>query len=266
MNIVHYPAEKLVRLLAKQKVATMPQLKAALGTSVTYTVLRKLSPLGYRSSYSHGGTYYTLDSLAHYDELGLWFHRDIRFSRHGTLLNTAEVRVNQSAAGCLVPELETVVQVAAKDALRQLAQTGRLFRREWQGRYLYCALERTRRQEQWAARQAQQEAGDDLEAAKALFYTLLDEQQRRLYAGLESLQHGYGGQQRAAERFGLDVDTVARGEQELLRGQVLRGRVRQAGGGRPAVEKNARNLESASCLAAGGYRRRPYGPARFVDR
>lgn len=237
MNIVHYPAEKLVSLLHEQKVATMPQLKDALGTSVTYTVLRKLSPLGYRSSYSHGGTYYTLDSIVHYDELGLWSYRDIRFSRQGTLLKTAEALVTQSPAGYQVPELEAVVHVAVKDALRQLAQARRLFRQEWEGRYLYCALERTRRQEQWAARAAQQEAGDDLQAAKALFYSLLDEQQRRLYAGLESLQCGYGGQQRAAQRFGLDVDTVARGEQELRRGQVLRERVRQPGGGRPAAEK-----------------------------
>jgi len=54
---------------------------------------------------------------------------------------------------------------------------------------------------------------------------------------LESLQCGHGGQRQTAQRFGLDVDTVARGERELLGGQVLRGRVRQPGGGRPAVEK-----------------------------
>jgi hypothetical protein len=36
-----------------------------------------------------------------------------------------------------VPELEAVVHVAAKDALRQLVQAGRLFRREWQGRFLW---------------------------------------------------------------------------------------------------------------------------------
>jgi hypothetical protein len=237
MNIVHYPAEKLVSLLDHQKVATMPQLKEALGTSVTHTVLRKLAPLGYRSSYSHGGTYFTLDSIAHYDQLGLWSYRDIHFSRHGTLINTAEALVTESAAGYQAPELEAVVQVAVKDPLRQLVQAGRLFRQPWQGLYLYCALDRRRRQEQWAARQAQGAADDDLQAAKALFYGLLDEQQRRLYAGLESLQWGYGGQQRAAERFGLDVDTVARGERELLGGQVLRERVRHPGGGRPAVEK-----------------------------
>ena len=237
MNTVHYPAQNLVSLLKDQRVATMPQLKQALGTDVTYTVLRKLSPLGYRSSYSHRGSYYTLDSIAHYDELGLWSYRDIHFSRRGTLLNTAEALVTQSPAGYQVPELEAVVQVAVKDALRQLVQAGRLFRQEWEGRYLFCAADRARRQEQWAARQAQRAAGDDLQVAQTLFYSLLDEQQRRLYAGLESLQCGYGGQQRMAQRFGLDVDTVARGERELLRGQVLRGRVRQQGGGRPAVEK-----------------------------
>ncbi len=237
MNVIRYPADTLARLLRDQKVATMPQLKHALGTAVTYTVLRKLASLGYRSSYSHGGTYYTLDTLAQFDELGLWSYQDIHFSRYGTLLNTAQALVTHSPAGYLVPELEAVVQVRAKDALRQLVQAGQLFRREWEGRYLYCALERTRRQEQWAQRQAQLAVRDDLQAAKALFYSLLDEQQRRLYAGLESLEYGHGGQERAAQLFGLDADTVARGEHELLAGQVLRGRVRQKGGGRPAVEK-----------------------------
>lgn len=237
MNIVRYPTDRLVSFLQQEQVATMPQLKAALGTAVTLTVLRKLSPLGYRSSYSHGGTYYTLDVIAQYDERGLWSWRNIHFSRHGTLLDTAQVLVTQSPAGYLVAELEAVVHVAAKDALRQLVQTDRLYRRAWEGRYWYGALDRSQRQAQWTARQALREAGDELQAAKVLFYSLLDEQQRRLYAGLESWQWGHGGQERMARVFGLEADTIARGQQELLSGQVLRGRIRQPGGGRKAVEK-----------------------------
>ena len=237
MNMVRFPADKILRLFHDQKVATMPQLKTALGTPVAVTVFRKLATLPYRCSYSHCGAYYTLDSIAQYDELGLWCYRDIHFSRHGTLMNTAVSLVTQAPAGYLVDELEALVQVAAKDALRQLAHARRLSRRDWQGRYLYCAPDRARGQEQWAARQAQQHPSDDVEAAKALFYSLLDEQQRRLYAGLESMQWGHGGEQRMAELFGLNVDTVARGRTELLSGQVLRGRVRQAGAGRTAVEK-----------------------------
>ena len=237
MNAVRYPTDRLASLLRVQKIATMPQLKKALGTSVTFTVLRKLSPLGYRSSYSHGGTFYTLDSIAQYDELGLWSYRDIHFSRHGTLLSTAATLVTNAPAGCFTDELDAVVHVATKDALRHLVQQEQLYRRKLTGRYLYCAHERQRRQEQWAARQAQQRPDDELQAAIVLFYGLLDEQQRRLYAGLESLGWGHGGDQQMAQLFGLDVDTVARGRAELLCGHVLHQRVRRVGGGRPRAEK-----------------------------
>jgi hypothetical protein len=237
MRPIRFSSERLESLFQQTTVATLPQLKAALGTAVDLTVFRKLSTLPYRTSYSHRGAYYTLDSLAHYDESGLWSYRDIRFSRHGTLLNTAATLVAKAPAGYFTEELEAVVHVAAKDALRQLAQQGRLHRRECQGRYLYCAAERAQRQQQWAARQSLQHPEDDLQAAIVLFYSLLDEQQRRLYAGLESLERGHGGDQRMAQLFGLDVDTVARGRVELLGGQVLRERVRRAGGGRPRAEK-----------------------------
>ena len=237
MNVIHYSSDRLATLLRDQKVATMPQLKSALGTSVTFTVLRKLAPLGYRSSYSHSGTYFTLDSIAQYDEQGLWSYQGIHFSRQGTLLNTAATLVTNAPAGCFTDELDALVQVATKDALRHLVQQNRLYRRELAGRYLYCAAERERRQQQWAARQAQQHPEDDWQAAVVLFYSLLDEQQRRLYAGLESLEWGHGGDQRMAQLFGLDADTVARGRAELLSGQVLRERVRQAGAGRPRAEK-----------------------------
>jgi hypothetical protein len=236
MNIVHLPTDRLLDLFHDQKVATMPQLKAALGTAVPVTVFRKLATLPYRSSYSHRGAYYTLDSIAQYDELGLWSYGDIHFSRHGSLLDTAAVLVPRAPAGYLIEELDLLVQVQTKDALRQLAQAGRLHRAQWEGRHWYCAPDRARRQEQWAARQAQR-PGEDLQAVKALFYSLLDEQQRRLYAGLESLAWGYGGEQRMAQCFGLDADTVARGRAELLSGQVLHGRVRRVGGGRRPVEK-----------------------------
>lgn len=237
MNTVRFSSERLLALFHQTKIATLPQLKAALGTSVDVTVFRKLSTLPYRTSYSHRGAYYTLDTMAHYNDLGLWSCNGVRFSRHGTLLDTAATLVANAPAGCVADELEAVVQVATKDALRQLEQQGRLYRREWEGRYLYCAVERERRQRQWAARQAQQRPQDELQAAIVLFYSLLDEQQRRLYAGLESLECGSGGDQRIAQLFGLDADTVARGRAELLSGQVLQGRVRRVGGGRPRVEK-----------------------------
>jgi hypothetical protein len=234
MNCVHYPAERLVELFRQQTVATFPELAAALETSADRTVFRKLAELDYRTSYSHRGAYYTLDSLARYDGYGLWSHQDVHFSKHGTLLDTAGELATRAPAGYFTDELEALVHVPVKDALRQLVERGRLQRRPCPDLYLYGAADRGRWQEQWTARQAE---SDELPAAIALFYSLLDEQQRRLYAGLESLQQGHGGDQRMAELLALDVATVARGRRELLAGEVLRDRVRRAGAGRKPVEK-----------------------------
>ena len=81
---------------------------------------------------------------------------------------------------------------------------------------------------------------DELRAAIVLFFSLLDEKQRRLYAGLEALKTGRGGDARIAELLGLDAGTVARGRHELLAQDIEVERVRKAGAGRKAVEKKRR--------------------------
>lgn len=61
----------------------------------------------------------------------------------------------------------------------------------------------------------------ELKAAIILFFSLLDEKQQRLYAGLESHKLGHGGDRKIAELLGVDMHTVSRGRQELLVRQVL---------------------------------------------
>ena len=78
---------------------------------------------------------------------------------------------------------------------------------------------------------------EEVKAAILLFYSLLDEQQRRLYAGLESLKLGRGGDRQLADFLGLDPHTVARGRQQLLTQDVEGDRARKAGAGRKPVEK-----------------------------
>jgi hypothetical protein len=78
---------------------------------------------------------------------------------------------------------------------------------------------------------------NELKAAIVLFYSLLDEQQRRLYAGLESLRLGRGGDTQLADFLGIDSHMVARGRQQLLDQDVEVGRMRRVGAGRKPVEK-----------------------------
>ncbi|MBI4545504.1 MAG: hypothetical protein HY703_09935 [Gemmatimonadetes bacterium] len=70
------------------------------------------------------------------------------------------------------------------------------------------------------------------------FLATLNERQRRLYAGFESLKLGRGGDQMVAEITGLNVKTVARGRRQLVAGDIDIDRVRAPGAGRPSVKKN----------------------------
>jgi hypothetical protein len=241
MRPIRFSLQPLLDLFKRLRAVTMPEMKAALGTEVDVTVFRKLATLDYQTSYSQRGGFYTLQSIPRFDAQGLWCCRGAWFSRQGTLLDTAATLVEAASAGYLVDELEGVLHVPVKDPLRQLVQADRLHRQEFQGLYLYLAKERTRRQEQLATRQVQEQSVDSQEeefrAARVLFYSLLDEQQRRLYAGLESYRRGHGGDLQLAQALGLDEETVARRRRELLAGDVQADRVRRPGGGRPRAEK-----------------------------
>ncbi len=81
---------------------------------------------------------------------------------------------------------------------------------------------------------------DELKAGIILFFSLLDEKQRRLFAGLEAAKLGHGGDQKIADLLDLDPHTVAKGRRELLFGFVDRETVRNEGGGAKRVEKKRR--------------------------
>jgi hypothetical protein len=253
MRPTEFSSAAITTLLHEQKIATLPELMAALGTQARRTVFRKLRELPYRTSYSHRGRYYTLDDVAAFDERGLWSYEQVWFSVHGTLLATAAALVQRAEIGYFVEELDNLLHVGTKDALRQLVREARITREKLAGRFLYCAADRSRKRRQVLGRRALlAEPGiagplpeaallpEELRAAIVLFFSLLDEKQRRLYAGLEALKTGRGGDARMAELLGLHPGTVARGRLELLDRDVDVERIRRAGGGRKPVEKKRR--------------------------
>lgn len=254
-----YHVEAVVQLLRKRKIATMAELRTALGTPVDMTVFRKLRSIDYLSSYSHGGRFYTLRESADFDARGLWCYRDVRFSKIGSLVDTCEDFVVRADAGCFASELATDLGVEVKDVLRKLVNEGRLVRERVTGAHLYCAPARAQRRQQVERRRSavpaepfgdvpkpMSDASNVTRDAIILFLQLLDERQRRLFAGLESLRMGWGGDQRIAEWTGLDVHTVAKGRHELMSQNVDHDRVRRPGAGRPSVEKKRQRSSKPS--------------------
>ncbi len=253
MKTQRYAASDLAEFLRQRQVATMAELKEALGTSVAMTVFRKLRELSYQTSYSHGSRYYTLSEIAQFDENGLWCCRSVWFSRHGTLLETLVSLVSESTEGYATQELRQVLHVEVKDALLRLVRKGRLVREKVAGGYVYGSANENRRRAQFASRRRRDDSAqplpdsppdteptDEVKAAIVLFVSLLDEKQRRLYAGLEALKFGPGGERWVAGLLGLHPQTVAKGRRQLVEHDVEVERIRKQGGGRKRAEKKRR--------------------------
>lgn len=251
MRPTTFDSQTLRKHLLVHKIADLPELRKALGGAGSLTVFRKLKTLQYLSSYTHRGRFYSLPEIARFDELGLWTHEDVWFSRNGTLVDTLESWVHQSIRGWFADELAEQLRVDVQDPLRDLVLQGRLRRSLVGGRFLYTAATAGASKDQIRIRTASNAvplavnatellvSPDELKAAILLFYSLLDEQQRRLFAGLESIRLGHGGDTILAGFLNLDPHTVARGRRQLLDHDVTSDRTRRQGGGRQSVEKKA---------------------------
>jgi len=250
MKREQYFAKDLKCLIIKNKMATMIELKAITGTTVDATIFRKLKQLCYLRSYSHRGKYYTLPEIVKFGEQGLWSCRGVHFAKQGSLLSTIEHHVDHSVAGYFGYELESLLHVAVRVAVLKLLKENRITRQKVSGRYLYCSSRKNKRNRQFNDRKKYQIISDSTlepmgsemmfqegKTMVELFLSLLDEKQRRLYAGLESIKLGYGGDKKIARLFGLNMHTVAKGRKELYNGEIEADRVRRVGGGRKLLEK-----------------------------
>ena len=247
-----YNSDSIKEFLKKHKIATISELKTILGTSVKMTVIRKLKELSYHTSYSHRGKYYTLDEIANFDIEGLWQFEPALFSKPGTLLETSKIFINNSEAGLSSLELEKLLHIEVKESVLNLYRKKNVDRLKISGKYIYFSVDPKIKKRQILFRKDQDAKSilqpdglqsdllaHELRAAILLFFTMLDEKQRRIYTGLESLKIGYGGDKQIANLFDIDPHTVAKGRSELLNKDFIQGKIRKKGGGRISTEKKS---------------------------
>src|SRR5713101_3130858 len=126
MRPTSFDSQRLRAYLHRLTIADLPALKHALGSSSDLTVFRKLKPLGYLSSYTHRGRFYTLQTIPRFDQDGLWSHEAVWFSRHGTLMRTLEAWITPAGQGWFADELADRLHVDVQDPLHDLVRQGRL--------------------------------------------------------------------------------------------------------------------------------------------
>jgi hypothetical protein len=248
MRTISFPTKRLFKVLKKQKIASMLELKKALGTNSSMTIFRKLKELDYISSCSHSGKYYSLMQIAQFDIRGLWLYKSVLFSTYGTLGETLRSLIEESEKGYSCVELEELLKVKPNEALLDLIKKKRIYREKVGGIYVYFSNTSSLRRPQKLLRKDQDdELGIDkmnpdilmneLKAAIIIFFSILNEKQRRLYAGLESLKIGRGGDKIISDLLGINIKTVNKGKKELLGDTIKIDTIRDSGGGRKKIQK-----------------------------
>lgn len=242
--------QRLLIHLKNKKIATIEDLKIALNTQSRMTVFRWLRKMDYISSCSHRGKYYSLQQLAKYNQYGLWIYKTVLFSEYGTLKKTLEVLISKSEKGYTASELNKFLNIKVDDALLELQKNRIINRKKISGVYVYLSTAPKYAKKQELTRNDSIQYQDDLKmcpevlmielkAALIIFFSTLNEKQRRLYAGFESLKVGYGGDTQIAELLNIDKRTVAKGRKELLNGRIDLDTVRETGGGRKQTKKKS---------------------------
>jgi hypothetical protein len=162
----------LHKLFRKTPVVELDALFETLQTRSRMSVFRRMKEVGYLSSYTHAGRFYTLREVPQFDAFGLWRHRDVGFSRAGTLKATVVEAVDQSPAGRTHSDLQELLRVRVFNTLLQLVRAEKVRREVLASRgALYISTDKTRASEQIERRL---KAGSTLTASTVVIEILLE--------------------------------------------------------------------------------------------
>lgn len=132
--------QRLVSLFADHPCWMVGPLAKQLDYSIP-SVRRFLAQAGYYSSFTHNGRWYTLASIPAFSAEGLWFHKDIGFSRAGSLTNTLVELVSKSKSGMTAGQLGQTLRCRCHSILVELVRQNRLQRQKRDRDFVYLSAD-----------------------------------------------------------------------------------------------------------------------------
>ena len=127
----------------EKKVLTLQDLSEYFNVSVR-TIQRIISPLDTIKSYDHNGRYFSLEKLAHFDSVGIWKHKDIHFSKYGTLKNTLVAIINNSSEGMDASQIKEALDLDTRSFLFQYKDVSGIRREKVGKHYVYFSSDQKR--------------------------------------------------------------------------------------------------------------------------
>ena len=147
------PGQRLISLFAQTFCWMIQPLSAEMHYSIP-SVRRFLAEVGYYSSFTHNGGWYTLRSIPRFGRNGLWFYHDIGFSRAGTLTKTLIALITGSPAGMSAEMLGETLRCRCHGVLVNLWRKGKITRQKTGRCQVYFAADphkAANQRQAWAA-------------------------------------------------------------------------------------------------------------------
>ncbi len=152
----------LLKLFRGKFTVNLDELFNVLETKSRMSVFRRLKLIGYLTSYTDAGRYYTLKSIPSFDTFGLWFYKEIGFSKVGTLKSTVTEIVKSSPSGMTPKDLINILKLRVPNTfhntLHGLVKVDHLCRHRVEGLHLYTDTQSDKDQMQIMERRQEMES------------------------------------------------------------------------------------------------------------
>lgn len=132
--------QKLVSAFKLKKCWMIQPLAEQIDSSIP-SVRRFLAKAKYFSSFTHNGKWYTLASIPRFGKDGLWFHKEIGFSKNGSLTSTLVALIEKSPSGMTADQLGKLLRCRCHAVLVQLFRKGQLQRQKHGRSYVYLSID-----------------------------------------------------------------------------------------------------------------------------
>jgi transcriptional antiterminator len=118
---------KTIKLFKRKKTMTVQELSMLMDCSIP-TIRKRLTQWRVYTSYNKNGRYYVMPEIPKFDKTGLWNHRDIRFSRFGTLKQTVIQLVKTSEKGLSASDVGVLVGLNPRSFMLQFRDIPEILR------------------------------------------------------------------------------------------------------------------------------------------
>lgn len=130
--------KSIERIIRKSKIQTFEKILDKMDCS-SITLRRDIKAIDGITSFTHRGEYVTLFDVPSYDKFGIWFYKNIGFTKFKNSLDLVVNVINNAEKGITKEEIEKLLKIKISKQIQILLSQKRLYRVKLGAKYKYLS-------------------------------------------------------------------------------------------------------------------------------